>query len=418
MKTWFSGLLAAIIGFTAAVLFGNSGQFDIIVGNACSILLNIGTFILIPLTFVTLFAATASLRQEKGLIGPVYLVGSAWSIFTSLALSLLAGLAFRYFPCDFPMTASGSYTTSASLADVFSSNLSDAAAYYNPLSNTPLQNLLISQDFLLPAAFTAFVFGFAMKPDHDAIKPAYAVTNSFSEVMFRLSRLMSNLCWVFILFFSAYWFKEVLASGLLDIPNFLITIGIAVAVAVGAVIPLLYCIFTGFKGNPYRLVFRTISQAGLGLFSGNMLLSLTGNYHLCRRNNGVQKRVVSTTLPFGTFFTRGGTAMISTICLCALCTRAHLDVLNFGTIAMIAGVCTLTSMASALNLGYETIFVTVIGARMMGIDLGGLEVLMIAVLPIVNGAGVLIDMVLCSLGTNVAGRAIEAVVPVSFKETL
>lgn len=417
MKTWLSCILASLLGFAAAYLLGALPQFDAFMGYATSIIMNIGTFILMPLVAVTLFSATASLRKESGTIGQVYLVSTAWSIFSALVLSILAAFAFTRFPSDFPIVGDGLFTSDITLSENFKTSMVKTLASCNPIAHSPFANLIISPTFLLPVAFTAFIFGFAAKPDSDAFKPAYAVANSFSEIMYRLSRLMAGLSWLFVAFYSAYWFKELLASGLIEVPYFIITAAIAVAAAILVIIPLLFFLFSGFKDNPYKFMSRTLATAFLGLFSGNILLPLTGAYHLARRNLGVQKRVTSTVMPFSTFFTRGGTAMVSTICLCALCTRSNIQILGLRNVALIACVCTLYSMLCSTNLGFETIFVTVMAADMLGFDLKGNEMLMIAVLPIMNGLGTLLDTLLCTLGSYVSGKAIFATVPVPFGET-
>lgn len=418
MKTWLSCTLAAIIGFTAAWVLGSYAFFDTFIDYATGILLNIGTFILLPLVFVTLMAATGSLRKDKGTIGPVFLVSTAWSIFTALVLSLLAGIAFILIPNDFPMITGTQFSTDTSLASSLKTSMQSMFSRYNPLANSPFMNLIISPSWLLPVAFTAFVFGFAMKPDNDAIKPAYAVMNSFSEIMYRMSHFMASICWLFVAFYSAYWFKNLKSSGLLDIPNFFFFTIIAVAAAVCIVIPLLFWCFTGFKGNPYRLIPRAIASSMLGLFSGNLLFPLTGVYHLNRKNLGIQKRVVSATMPFSTFFTRGGTAMISTICLCALCTRANIAILDIRSIALIACSCTLYSLLCSMNLGFETIFVIALASEMLGFDLGGIELLALGALPIINGLGTFVDMVLSSLGCYASAKAVDSVIKVPYRETL
>lgn len=418
MKTWLSYLLATIIGFTAAFTLGSLPQYDTIVGYATGIILNVGTFVLLPLVFVTLMAAIGSLRKDKGTIGPVFLVSTAWSIFSALVLSILAGLAFQFFPSDFPMASGTQFTTSTSLVASLTQNLMENLSRFDPLANGPFMNLLISPSWLLPVAFTAFIFGFVMKPDQEPIKPAYAVMNSFSEMMYRLSHALAGIGWVFVLFYSAQWFKTFSTANLIEIPNFIILAGGSALAAVLVVIPLLFWVFTGFKGNPYKLLIRSIGPSLLGLFSGNMLLALPGAYHISRRNLGVQKRVDSTTLPFATFFTRGGTAMISTICLCAMLTRANIAILDFRTIAFIAGACTSLSLLCSLNLGYETIFVSCIASSMLGYDLGGVEMLAFAILPIINGLGVFVDMVLSFMQTYVVGRAIGATIPVAYRETI
>ncbi|MDY4888558.1 MAG: cation:dicarboxylase symporter family transporter [Sphaerochaetaceae bacterium] len=418
MKTWLSCTLAAIIGFTAAWILGSFSIFDTIIGYATGILLNIGTFILLPLVFVTLMAATASLRKDKGSIGPVYLVSTAWSLFTAIALSILAGVAFMLLPSDFPMATGTKFTTDTSLAESLTTSIFTMFSRYNPIANSPFMNLIVSPTWLLPIAFTAFIFGFVLKPDNDAIRPAYVVMNSFSEIMFRLSRAMACISWLFVAFFSAYWFKAFKTSEILTVPNFAIFIGVAVASAILVLIPILFWFFTGFKGNPYKLIARSLGVSLTGLFSTNMLLAMTGTYHISRRNLGVEKRVTSTVLPFSTFFTRGGTAMISTICLCALCTRANIAILDFRSISLIAIFCTAFSLLCSINLGFETVFVTVLAANALGYNLGGIEVLIIGLLPLVNGLGIFVDMILSSLGTYVSGKAINAISEVPFKETL
>lgn len=417
MKTWLSYFLSSIIGITAAYLLGTIPQFDLALQYGMSLILNVGTFVLLPMVFVTVFASTASLRKDKAL-GSVYLVSVAFSLFTSLALCLLAGFAYRFFPFAFPVAENAAdFALGGSLAQDLTTELFSKLSSFNPLTNGAFVSLFISPKWLLPTAITAFIFGLAGNPSNDTIKPAYAVLNSFSEIMYRLSKALASLGWVFVLFFSAYFARCFDMANIYGDLKFIIFLSLATLAAAVLVIPFLYWLFSGFKGNPFKSLLRVLSTALLGLFSSNVLLALPGAYHINRRNLGLQKRVVSQTLPFSTFFTRGGTAMVSTLVLCGLLTGSGV-VLDAKTIANIALVSAALSLLSSLNLGYESIFVVILTANILGFNLGGREMLVIALLPIINGLGICLDMILSSFNAAVSARGIEAVVKVAYRDTL
>lgn len=409
MKTWLSTSLAILLGFTAARTMGSYPLFDAVAGRASALVLDAGLFILLPLVFVTMAAGVASLRKDKGALAPVLISSAAWSVFSALALSLAAGLAFALVPSPFPAELG------PSAAEGLEAGLREALREANPLARDPFSNLFSSPSWLLPVAFTAFVLGYAMKPSSDPLKPAYAVANSLSEVMHRLSRLMARLCWVFVLVLSARWFRSLGLSGLLDAPRFSIFLAAAVLAALFALVPLMFGIFTGFRGNPYRIFARTFASSASGLFSGDILFALPPLYHLERRSAGVQKRVSSTTLPLATFITRGGTAMVATICLCAMLRSK--GALGIGQAALAALACSAFSLICSWSPGQETAFVALMAARALGLDAGA-DLAALGLLPVLNGAGVFVDIVLAAAGAFVAGKAICGVAPVAYKDTL
>lgn len=416
MKTWLSGLAAIALGFCASLLLGDFQSYAAVLQFSEAVVVKVGTFILFPLAFFSIASGIASLRRRAGQLGKVFSANIAWSLLTSIIFSLAAGFSILVHPIGFPAVTSALGT--AVDADALLEVTKSTALALNPFNYNPIVNTFTSSTWLLPIAVTAFLFGLACKGDDELTKPAYVVTSSISEVMFRLSHAAAKLGWVFLFLLSAKVFKTSMNINLASQLSFLAQIGIIFAAILIVMLPLLYAIFTGFKVNPYLHILRSLSPALLGLFSGNYLFSMTAAYATARSNLGVQKRVCGASLPLSSFITRAGSAMMATISLCCLCFSAHPASLDARLVLLIALTCVLSSLLCSLHLGYETLFISLVALKWLGIGLGGIESSLIVMLPIINGLGVFLDILISQLACSVEGCAIRSTYTVGWEQVI
>lgn len=415
MKTWITYLAAAAMGLAATLLFGETAAFQQLMYIISSMLVQFGGLILFPLVFIGFTAGTASLRKDAkgGLLAGTTVL---WSLCTTFLLAVIGAVIFRLLPSAFPATSSAGANTSfvnsigtGSFSKVFS----------GIFQQNPFYTLAISDGFLLPVIFLAWILGYAIKPNVEVIRPAYVVINSFSEVMFRLAHIFTCIGYIFIAFFSASWFSMLWQDGTVFVAiPFMTTFLVSVAVVILLIIPFVYSCFTRFKRNPYRDLYRLLSPALAGLFSGNIFFAGPSLIACTRHNLGAQKRVAGTAIPLYTIIGRGGSALVATVSVCALLYAAMGGVPSWSVVLAVAAMCAVVSYGSSLHLGYEVVFISVVAIRLLNINLYGAEMTLLGLLPLLNGAGVLIDTLIGGLGASATCDIMGTAAPAPYKDIL
>lgn len=415
MKTWITYLAAAAMGLAATLLFGETVAFQQLMYIISNLLVQFGGLILFPLVFVGFTAGVASLRKDaKG--GVLAWTTILWSLCTTFLLAVVGAVVFHLLPAAFPATSSAGANTAfinsigvGSLSQVFS----------RIFQQNPFYTLAISDGFLLPMILLALILGYAIKPNVEVIRPAYVVMNSFSEVMFRIAHIFTCIGYIFIAFFSASWFSMLWQDGTIFVAiPFMITFLATVSIVILLVIPFIYSCFTKFKRNPYRDLYRLLSPALAGLFSGQIIFAGPSLIACTRHNLGAQKRVAGTAIPLYTIIGRGGSALIATVSVCSLLYAAMGGVPSWSIVLAVAAMCALVSYGSSLHLGYEVVFITVVAVRLLNINLYGAEMTLFGLLPLLNGAGILIDTLIGGLGASATCDIMGTSAPTPYKDIL
>ena len=415
MKTWVTYLAALLMSFATCLLFGDYTLATDIFSAVSGYLINFSVYLFIPILLITFSSGIASLKKDEA-GGRVVSSVIGWSVSTTVILSAAAGIIYHYFPVSFPVTASvGSSLDSLQTAAL--SKASEALGYLYPAN--PFRIITEISSFLPPAIILAWVLGLSLKPSADVIRPAYTVINSFSEVMYRISRTITTFGW-FLSYTSATWFflslyqeKTVLVA-----PKFLLTILGAVAGAVFIIIPVLYACFTGFRKNPYKVLFRSSANLSLALTTGNIITASIVGESVSRQNLGAQKRITSTAIPCFAVISRGGTAFISTIVTMMLIQGAAGIMPSIPLSIGIACAIMLTSLTSSLFVGYETLFTIYFAMKICGIKLAGAEAAIVALLPLINGLAIFLDSYLSNLGSVVASVYVGTDVEIPYNDTI
>lgn len=387
-----------------AFAFPEWEAFHEVMSYLSNLLTNVGIFLFIPISFITFASGVASLKKDR-LGGKTVAHTIVWTLFTSVILSLLAILVASYFSLTFPVTASagGSYT------ELFS----QYNASLNTLGITSLMNAVF-----LPLVLLALVIGMALTPSSDIIRPAYTVINSFSEVMYRIERTVSYFGALFVYVAGTSFFLDVWKEKTLFVaPDFFIYIGASSLVILLVVLPLLYAFFTGFRKNPYAVVGKSFSSLIFALVSGNIYLSALQSEALQRTNLGVQKRIVSTTLPFGIFITRGGTAFVSTVSVLSILRALGAEV-TVDAAVIIALTSALLSLLSFLSAGSETALVSILLFKALNINVYGAEAALISIIPILNGLAVMIDITLMNMAANIIAKKTKTDILVPVRDAI
>ena len=414
MKTWITYLASIFMGLATTLLFGDSIYISSIMTTLSQIVMNIGLLLFIPLILIGFSSGVASLRKDN--LGSNNLKGIIlWSVITALILPICASLIFTIYPTVFPVSSTAGYE---SISDSLISTMFVAAGK-QLLTENAFYTLATVSSFILPVIIISWILGYALKPNADVIKPAYTVVNSFSEVMFRLSRAYTVLGYIIIYiaatqsFTSLYQEKTIFVA-----PKFVISFVSITAITVLIIIPILYAIITKGKRNPYKDTFRSLSAMFMGLTTSNILVTAPVIESTSRHNNGVQKRTAATSTPLFTVIARGGTATITAICVLSLLTAVTQNTIDIKTAIIVALFSTLASFAASLAPGFEVMFTSVLVLKLTNVSLYGAEMTIMGIIPFINGLAIFLDAQLAMLGNVVAARFIKTDVKPPYKDIL
>ena len=415
MKTWITYTAAILMGLATALLFGNAEYASGILSSISSFLVSLGIFITIPVILLTIPSGIASLgKNRKGgrCAGAIVL----WAVASALILSLTAAVVYRFNPVTFPVTstagsAPGTLSTHVSyMLSAASSSLYPMNAFWSIASTTYL---------IVPVIIISWILGLSIRPSADVIRPAYTVMNSFAEVMYRISRTYTVYGFFLAYIASASMFVDIYQEKtLFAAPEYAVLIMVTLAVSVLVALPLLFGIFTKFKKNPYRVLYRSLASVLTAFASGNIIPTVPMNESIARQNNGVQKRVASTAVPFLAVIGRGGAAAISVVTMLPLFQATAGSVPETSVIAIAAGTAALVSFLASASAGTEIALVTVLSLNMLGINLYGAENAVIALLPLLGGCAAAIDAYSAALGSSVAAVFIDTDTEIPYSDII
>ncbi len=414
MKTWITYLAALFMGLATTLLFGDSVYISSVLSTLSGLVGSIGVLLFIPLVLIGFSAGVASLRKDglggKNLAGII-----SWSVVTAVLLPVISALLFTLHPVSFPVSSTAGYEA---FPESFITSVFTSAGRELLMSNV-YYTLATSTGFILPVVIIAWILGYALKPNADVIKPAYMTINSFSEVMFRLSRTYTVFSYIIVYIASAQFFTGLYQEKTVFVaPEFLIVFLSVTAILSLIVLPILYAVFTKGKRNPYKDTFRSISAMTAGLTTSNILTVAPIAEATGRHGNGVQKRVSATAVPLFTMIGRGGTASITALSALALITAVTGNAPDIRTALIIASFSALASFTTSIATGFEVMFTLLIVFRMSGISLYGAEMTVLGILPLVNGLAIMLDAQIMMLGSVVASRFIRTDVKPPYKDIL
>ena len=411
MKTWILYLASLLMAFSTTLIFGDSATALSIFQTLSSFVLQIGSLIYIPLLFIGVASGIASLRRDS-LTSKVHTSAIFWILFTSIILPLIAVSIFYFYPTKFPVSSTaGSQSIQESIFAVASSSSISA------LSGNPFYTFAVSSTFLLPILVLAWLFGYALKPNVDVIKPAYAVFNSLSEVMFRISHYFSVFGYflVYILatkfFLSLYNEKTIFVS-----PIFIITILAIVVAIVLIILPLIYLIIT--RHNPYKLLYRTLAVSIASLVGANANFTSPLIESISRHNLGVQKRISASLTPLFAIFSKAGSATMASIALASIIYATTGELPTFKILAIIALLSSLSAFASSSAMGFEISFILFSVMKLGNITLYGAEMTLFGLVPLFLGLGYLIDTEITLMGLSIASIKSKTNCPTLYNDIL
>lgn len=387
-----------------AYTFSSSTPLLKMMSAATSFLTGVAALLFLVVSFVTIASGTASLRKNR-LGGRTVRITIFWAVVTTLILSMLGVILANGIPQIFPVSSSagGNYT------EVLSSFTSSTDA---------LDSGSIIGKFFLPLVFAAFILGAALTPSSDVIRPAYTVMNSFSEAVYRIQRTAAyfGAFYVYVAgtaFFLNIWQEK---TAFVSHKPF-VALALSVLLVIMVVLPLLYAIFTGFRKNPYGVVGRGLAGLLTAFLSSNIYASSLMGESLSRSNMGIQKRISSTATPLSILIARGGTAFVSTLTTVTLLKTLGAEISTFALVILALTISGL-SLVSSFFPGVEIAVVSVFAIRFLNINVYGAEAAIVALLPILNGFAVMIDVLISFMASAIVGARTKTDAKIPLKDTI
>ena len=387
-----------------AYTFSSSTPLLKMMSAATSFLTGVAALLFLVVSFVTIASGTASLRKNR-LGGRTVRITIFWAVVTTLILSVLGVILANGIPQIFPVSSSagGNYT------EVLSSFTSSIDA---------LDSGSIIGKFFLPLVFAAFILGAALTPSSDVIRPAYTVMNSFSEAVYRIQRTAAyfGAFYVYVAgtaFFLNIWQEKTAFVS----PKPFVALALSVLLVIMVVLPLLYAIFTGFRKNPYGVVGRGLAGLLTAFLSSNIYASSLMGESLSRSNMGIQKRISSTATPLSILIARGGTAFVSTLTTVTLLKTLGAEISTFALVILALTISGL-SLVSSFFPGVEIAVVSVFAIRFLNINVYGAEAAIVALLPILNGFAIMIDVLISFMASAIVGARTKTDAKIPLKDTI
>ena len=387
-----------------AYTFSSSTPLLKMMSAATSFLTGVAALLFLVVSFVTIASGTASLRKNR-LGGRTVRITIFWAVVTTLILSMLGVILANGLPQIFPVSSSagGNYTE---VLSSFSSSIDT------------LDSGSIIGKFFLPIVFAAFILGAALTPSSDVIRPAYTVMNSFSEAVYRIQRTAAyfGAFYVYVAgtaFFLNIWQEKTAFVS----PEPFVALALSVLLVIMVVLPLLYAIFTGFRKNPYGVVGRGLAGLLTAFLSSNIYASSLMGESLSRSNMGIQKRISSTATPLSILIARGGTAFVSTLTTVTLLKTLGAEISTFALVILALTISSL-SLVSFFFPGVEIAVVSVFAIRFLNINVYGAEAAIVALLPILNGFAVMIDVLISFMASAIVGARTKTDAKIPLKDTI
>ena len=381
MKTWILYTGSILFGFSATLLLGSWQPYVAFITFMIPMVKDISLFLLFPIVFILFTAESASLRRHKD--APIL-------FFSTLFWSLLTTIILTFSAMGLSLLIPGSLTQFAQVATQevpVMQNITFEGIKTLLFSNNAFTQFTKSTTSLLPLIVVAGIIGYALKPDYEALRPAYVVTNSFAEVIIRLTRILTHLAAIALLFLSAYF---ALQSNMIDtlyevLPLTLIYIGL-ILVTLVLILPLLFGILTGFRrGNPYRILFTSFASIVTSFFYMSTLESTISMIALGEHNNNVKKRVAGTAFPLYTILGKGGSAMIATFTLLLILRNSGSAQLTIVPLLLLALFASLVSLLSSFVPRFEVLFIMILSySRLFGNVLHNPGSLIILLVPFIQ----------------------------------
>lgn len=412
MKSSITYIFSVLFAFSTALLF-HSSNAAYVFSVLSDISFNLSLFVLIPLLVFSLTSSVASLRRDNMAFSSFRKI-FVWAAATTLLSVTAAAVLFVLLPSSFPVTSSAGGSGSI-YSDYALSSLMRAVDNLSPVN--PFYTIAVSASYVVPLILICIFFGYFFKPSSDAVRPAFAVMNSFSEVMMKISRAFFSYGYIPLYFMSVSMFISLLNDATVLVrPSFFINLAL-LFFAVLAVAVISFAIYTKGKENPFRILYRCLAVFISSLMTGSNVFTMPLSYTAARMNCGVQKKTGNFSVSISYILAKGGSAAFSLYTALSLYKAIGADV-NAILILETACFAFLFSFISFLTPSLEVLLIPVLIAAVTGNSFFGAESSLLSLLVLVNGMACALDAVLSLFITKAISIKSGSDITVAGRDTL
>ena len=305
MKVWIKYLLGILLGIAFAfVLPMDKPSFMEAFSFLTELFVRFGRYLVVPLIFSTAAISINKLRLSKNILKT-----TVWTfiiiIVSTLILTIVGAASILLVKLPrIPITID--VATDITHIDVKGMVLS--------LFPFSAFDALREGSFLLVAFLFGCLIGWESASDQVVFKPVFTIVDSFSKLFYYISVFFTEVMSVFLIAIVCSWmttFRSVISSGIFT-PMILMFLCDFVLI-VGIIYPLIIR-YVCHDPRPYRVLYASIAPMLLSFITGDTNLSLPLIIRHGKESLGIRRRCNGFVYPLISMFSRGGSALVTTIC--------------------------------------------------------------------------------------------------------
>ncbi|AHD06885.1 dicarboxylate/amino acid:cation symporter [Paenibacillus larvae] len=381
-------LIAMALGVAVGIIFGNQAQSIGVLG---SIYINLIMMLVIPLVISSIISSMTSLTDIKQLKTVGVKTIGLFLLLTAIAsvIGILVGLVFD----------PGSGISIADTSGYKVREVNFTAFLLDMIPKNPVAEM--SAGKIIPVIIFAMIIGVAItieserKPE--TMKPVKDVVNSFTQVMFRVTKMVLKLTPYGVFGLLTAMASKYGLGTLLELGKFILAV--YVACILHTVIT-----YTGFVGlaakvNPLRFFRKIFPVMVVGFTTRSSYSTLPVTMKTLTERVKISERIVSFVAPLGATINMNGCGGLYPAIVCIFIAKVYGIDLTFTSYLLIVLTSVLASVGTAGVPGTASIMATVV------LSSAGLPVAGIA---LVMGIDAIVDM--ARTAVNVTGTTVAALI--------
>lgn len=305
MKLWLKFIIGSLLGVVAAFVFPNE---SVIMQKFLPFLtefaIKFGRYMLLPLLFFSMTVSVCKLRESdlllKTAIKTILVILSS-TLLLSL-LGVISGLIVVLPRIPIPVEK------------ILQTPSLDIRNNFLKLFPSSVFECFTDGAYLLPLLVFAGFAGAGCSTDRVIAKPVLTLFDSMSKVSYAIICFFTDMLAIGMIPIACTWttqLSSVISAG--TFTNLLILLFVDFLLIIFAIYPLILR-FTFKEMHPYRILYASISSILTAFFSGDTNLVISLNIRQGKENLGIHRRLNAVTFPIFSIFSRGGTALVTSIC--------------------------------------------------------------------------------------------------------
>jgi Na+/H+-dicarboxylate symporter len=305
MKIWIKFLIGSVLGIIIALILPAEGFFmQKLLPYMTKFAIRFGRYLLLPLIFFSMTVSVYKLR-ESGILFKTAVKTSLVIIISSLiltAIGVISGLIIKLPRIPIPVekiSQSTSFDIAGNLLKIFPESIF---------------SVFLDGAYLLPLYVLAGFAGAGCYTDNNISKPILTLFDSLSKVCYSIMCFFTDMLAFGMIPIAASWTVDFLAAFKTGIFNNLIILLTIDFIIVTFIIFPLILRFKFKEFHPFRILYASITSILTAFLSGDTNLVLALNMRHGKESLGIHRRINSVTMPVFSTFSRGGSALVISIC--------------------------------------------------------------------------------------------------------